>query len=61
MAKEIVEREMPIVCQVRVLKKALDESVSYRENARAPRDVLPPFCLSSNEFTRLFSIPIRQR
>lgn len=61
MAEEIVDREMTIGCQVRVLKKALDECVSYRENADAPRDVLPLFCLSSNEFSRLLSIPIRQQ
>jgi len=43
------------VFQVRLLKKALDETVSYPQNARAPRNVLVAFLHSFKRFPRHFS------
>ena len=49
-------RKTGIVCQAQLLKKALDERVSFPQNARALRNVLAAFLLSSEPFPHHFSI-----
>jgi len=53
--EQMTEGKAGVVCQTRLLKKALDETVSCPQNARASRNVLVAFLYSLSEFPRHFS------
>jgi hypothetical protein len=49
-------RKTGVVFQVRLLKKALDETVSYPQNAGAPRNVLVAFLHSLQKIPSPFLV-----
>jgi hypothetical protein len=51
---ERIERTMGSLCQGQVTKKALDGTVSYTQNARAPRNDVAVVLRSPQEFLPLF-------